>query len=298
MSTEPTPDEEPFADLVVELRASVPELNPSPSLLPDLRRRYARRIALRRAGYAAIPVALVVAVGVGAATIPPGSSRPQARPTVSSSPVVHDAAYVAARVSKALTDANQDILVRSGTIRVTALGNPIPSNQHGTSKSWVSMRTGQIRAVEDIDGRPTFESGLSSPGEFTAIDYPRHRYLTWPAEQQHPELPHGTFTADEIQQAMASGKLSITARNQQIDGQSTIELTGDLVPKDEQGTKSATAQPQRFWVSSTTYLPVRSETQDDTGRWTNDVDYTWLPPTPENAALLTVTIPAGLTKAN
>jgi hypothetical protein len=109
---------------------------------------------------------------------------------------------------------------------------------------------------------------------------------------------YGTFTADEIQQATAAGKLSITARDQQVDGQSTIELTGDLVPKDEQGTTNATAQPRRFWVSSTTYLPVRSETQDNTGKWTNDVDYTWLPPTSANEALLTVTIPAGLTKAN
>jgi hypothetical protein len=51
-------------------------------------------------------------------------------------------------------------------------------------------------------------------------------------------------------------------------------------------------------VDATTYLPVRSETQDGTGKWTNDVDYTWLPPTPDNEALLTVRIPAGLTRAN
>ncbi len=298
MSTEPTPGEEPFADLVVGLRASVPELSPPPSLLPDLRRRYARRVVLRRAGYAAIPVTLVVAVGVVVTAMPPGSSLPQARPTVSSPLVVHDAAYVTAQISKALTGASQDILVETTTAQAPALGEPIADNQHGTSKTWVSMRTGQIRTVEDIDGRPDFESGLSAPGEFTVIDYPRHRYLTWPAEQQHPELPHGTFTADEIRQAMAAGKLSITARNQQIDGQSTIELTGDLVPKDEQGTKNATAQSQRFWVNSTTYLPVRSQIRDDTGKWRNEVDYTWLPPTSDDDALLTVKIPVGLTRAN
>jgi hypothetical protein len=212
--------------------------------------------------------------------------------------VVHDAAYVAARISKALTDANQDVLVASTTIRVSAAGAPIPSNQHGTTRTWVSMRTGRLRAVEDIDGQLTFESGLSSPGEFTAINYTRHNYLTWPADQEHPELPHGTFTAAEIQQAMAAGKLSITARNQRIDGRTTIELTGDLVPKDEQGTTNTTPRPQRFWVDATTYLPVRSETQDGTGKWTDDIDYTWLPPTPENEALLTVRIPAGLTRAN
>jgi outer membrane lipoprotein-sorting protein len=298
MSTESTPGEESFADIIVGLRASVPELSPPPSLLPDLRRRYARRIALRRAGHTAIPAALAVAVGIGLTAIPRGSSLSQARPTVPSSPAVHDAAYVTAQVSKALAGANQDILVESSTIRTTASGAPIPNNQHGTRKTWVSMRTGQIRTTEDIDGAPDFESGLSAPGAFTVIDYPKHRYLTWPAGQQHPELPHGTFTAAEIQQAMASGKLSITAQNQQVDGQSTVELTGNLVPKDEQGTKNATPQPQRFWVNSTTYLPVRSETQDQTGTWTNGVDYVWLPPAPENDALLTVTIPAGLTKAN
>ncbi|HEY4019320.1 MAG TPA: hypothetical protein VGM75_11570, partial [Pseudonocardiaceae bacterium] len=283
MSTEPQPGEEPFADLVVGLRASVRELAPPPSLLPDLRRRYARRTALRRAGYAAVPVALVVTVG--ALAIPHNSPAQQAKPT--STPVVHDAAYVTAQVSKALTDVNSDVLKETRAITATGSGQRLASGQHGTNTSWQSMRTGQIRTVDDVDGQPNYEAGLSAPGEFTSIMYPRHVYYTWPADPQQP-LPHGTFTPDEIRAAMASGKLSIAARNQQVDGRSTIELTGDLVPKFAEGTKNAQALPQRFWVDDTTYLPVRSEYQNSAGKWFDIVDYTWLPPTSANEALLAV----------
>jgi hypothetical protein len=290
MSTEPTPGEESFAGLVAGLRAGVPELAPPPTLLPDLRRRYARRVALRRAGFAAVPVALVVAVGVGAALVPrgPAAVPPQVHP-------VQNAADVAAQVSRAITGANQDILEESFAMSVTPMGSPVPAGHQGTVKIWVSMKTGQQRSTAYLDGQEIFDSGLSKSGQFTVVD-PRHNtYLTFPSPTEHPELPHGTFTGSEIRSAMASGKLAITARDQQVDGQSTIELTGTLVPKDEEGTPSPDAVPQRFWVNSTTYLPVRMATQVH-GTWGNDVDYSWLPPTAENEALLTVTVPAGATQ--
>ena len=283
---------EPRQDLVDELRAALPELTPSPSLLTDLRRRYARRIALRRSAYAAVPVALAVAVGVTTASIPRGSSVPEAK---APSPVVHDAAFVAAQMSKALASADQDILLEVSTIGFLPSGKPLASGQHGTAKTWVSMHTGQLRSAAYVDGQLDFESGLSAPGKFTIVDYLTHTYSTTTAEPRDPSLPNGTFTPEEIHAALASGKLAITARDQQIDGQSTIELTGDLIPKIEQGSKNATPWPQRFWVNSSTYLPVRSQTTDRQGNWGGTVDYTWLEPTAGNQALLTVTIPPGLT---
>jgi hypothetical protein len=288
MSTEPTPGEE--SGLVAGLRAGIPELAPPPTLLPDLRRRYARRIALRRTGFAAMPVTLVVAVGVAAALVPhgPASVAPQLQS-------VQDAADVAAQVSKAITGANQDVLEESFAMTVTPMGSPVPAGHHGTVKIWLSMRTGQEHSTAYLDGQEIFDSGLSNSGQFTVVDPPHNTYLTFPNPGQHPELPHGTFTGDEIRSAMRSGKLAITARDQQIDGQSTIELTGTLVPKDEQGTTSPDAVPQRFWVNATTYLPVRMATQVS-GTWGNDVDYSWLPPTADNEALLTVTVPAGATQ--
>lgn len=289
MSTELSPGEESLANLVAGLRAGVPELNPSSSLLPELRRRYARRVALRRAGMAAVPVALVVAVGV--AVVPHGSSPAKG----SKPPAVQDAAQVTAQVDKAMTAADQGILEESWNMTSTPMGSPVPSGHHDTAKSWVSMRTGQRHTTAYVDGQEIFDSGLSKPGQFTVVSPQQHTYTNFVADQQHPELPHGTFTADEIKAAMTSGKLAITARDQQVEGQSTIELTGTLVPKLEQGTANAQAVPQRFWVNSTTYLPVRLETQTN-GKWGNDVDYSWLPPTAENEALLTVTIPAGATE--
>jgi hypothetical protein len=297
MSTEPKNDEEPFADLIVGLRAAVPELDPSPSLLPDLRRHYARRTALRRAAYAAVPVAVVAAVGVGAMLIPRDSASPQAAaPTSAHAPVVHDAAQVAAQVAKALTDADHDILAESWTSESDALGLPVPKGQPMTSKAWVSMATGDRRAVSYVNGKEVFEAGRTKSGEFTVINYFDNTYDSWPAGQQSSTAPvRDTFTPDQIKSAMAKGELSITAQNQQIDGQSTIELTGKLIPSDESG-PYAKAVPQRFWVNSTTYLPVRRESQDSKGNWAGATDFTWLAPTPENQALLPVTVPQGVTK--
>ena len=293
MSTEPKTGEEPFADLVVGLRAAIPELEPSPSLLPDLRRRYARRTALRRTGYAAIPVALVAAVGVGAMLIPHGSTTPEA----AKPPVVLDAAQVAAQVNKALDNASQDILGETLAMAASPSGQPVPSGHQGKYKAWVSMKTGQRDATFSVDDQLTFESGYSAPDEFTVINYQARTYSTEHYVNDTPpsEVGHDTFTPDQIKAAMSSGKLAITAQNQQIDGQSTIELTGTLVPSDESG-PYATAVPQRFWVNSTTYLPVRAETQDQQGSWGHQADFQWLAPTPENKALLTVKIPAGFTK--
>ena len=301
MSTEPNRGEDSFADLVVGLRAAVPELDPAPSLLPDLRRRYARRTALRRAGYAAVPVALVAAVGVGAMLIPHGSAPVPvaAKPvTTTTAPPVHDVAQVAAQVTQALTDANHDIVAESWNSDSDALGLPIPKGQPMTTKSWESMATGQRRTTSYVNDKEVFESGLSKPGEFTIINYYDNTYFTTPAQPEPASGPvHDTFTPDQIKSALAQGKFMITAQHQQIDGQSTIELTGSVIPAGESG-PYARAVPQRFWVNSTSYLPVRHENQDGHGNWVGAVDYTWLAPTPANQALLTVTIPPGLTKKN
>lgn len=300
MSTEPKTGEESFADLVVGLRAAVPELAPPPSLLPDLRHRYARRTALRRAGYAAVPVALVAAVGVGAMLIPHGSTAPQATPPAtktSAAPVIQDAAQVAAQVNKALDSANQDILGETFAMAASPFGTPVPSGKQGKYKAWVSMKTGHRDATFYVDDQLSFESGYSAPDEFTMVNYQKRTYSTERYVDETPpsEVAHDTFTPEQIKAAMSSGKLAITARDQQIDGQSTIELTGTLIPSDESG-PYATAVPQRFWVNATSYLPVRAETQDQHGTWGHTTDFTWLAPTPENEALLTVKIPAGFTK--
>ena len=71
------------------------------------------------------------------------------------------------------------------------------------------------------------------------------------------------------------------AGQQRIDGTETIELTsrpGSLVP-------------ETIWVSPDTYLPVRVTGRVATLQRTADV--TWLQPTAQNLAELTVPIPSG-----
>ena len=195
-------------------------------------------------------------------------------------PVLHDAAYVTAQVNAALGNASEDILGESHAQNTSPEGVMVPAGQVGMYKAFVSMKTGDRHYTFSIGSQVIFESGESTPGQFVAIDY-RSR----------------TYTPDQIKAAMSSGRLAITARNQQIDGQDTIKLTGRLAPSMDQ---SAHPYPitQRFWVNSTTYLPVRWEIRDDNGTWAKPTDYTWQAPTPENDALLTVKIPAGFTKTN
>jgi len=74
------------------------------------------------------------------------------------------------------------------------------------------------------------------------------------------------------------------AGRQRVDGVEAIELTG------RDSKISAT-----IWVSPGTYLPVRVVIRPAPGRpapW-QEADITWLPPTAQNRARLTVPIPAG-----
>jgi hypothetical protein len=80
------------------------------------------------------------------------------------------------------------------------------------------------------------------------------------------------------------------AGRQRVDGIEAIELTsrpGSLIS-------------ETIWVSPDTYLPVRVIVHSPPGMpvFQQTADFTWLPPTAQNLAKLTVPIPAGFRKVS
>jgi hypothetical protein len=90
-----------------------------------------------------------------------------------------------------------------------------------------------------------------------------------------------------IRHALTCGQL-IEAGRQVIDGQHVIRL--------EQKAASVPGAAWRsvYWVSSSTYLPVRIRMEPTSGRyWWEQQDFSWSQPTAANLAQLRVRIPAG-----
>jgi hypothetical protein len=89
--------------------------------------------------------------------------------------------------------------------------------------------------------------------------------------------------ATALRTAVSCGSLTVDGR-QTVDGTQTIELksrTGSLIP-------------ETIWVSPSTYLPVRAVVGSALLPGVRQTaNFTWLPPTAQNLARLTVPVPAG-----
>jgi hypothetical protein len=266
-----------------------------------LRRR--RRLALRSAAGMATALA-AAAVALVAVEVPGASTGGSA---VASASVVK-------RVDNALSAAEPgDIARMTVTTRsVSAFGGPVVTT---TAEEW-SYRD-QWRSVADSSaGHPLYDEGFAS-SVYTLVNY---QTRTWaqetglgraadafsgpagcglvplpdrPAPQLfQPGLPGMGFSASsppatasrDLRTAVSCGSL-VVAGYQRIDGLEAIELTSPLT-----GPVSETV-----WVRPGTYLPVRVVVRSATGQpvFRLTADITWLRPTAQNLAELTVPIPAG-----
>jgi hypothetical protein len=133
-----------------------------------------------------------------------------------------------------------------------------------------------------------------SDEEFTTagilvVDHTGKQYYRAPASGTGATLPGGRNDVgfplpQEIKQGLDSGALTIVG-DEVINGQPTIHLH-------DKGPVSGFEGASPFgdlWVSQSSYLPIRISS----GSSHKSQDYAWLPPTPENLALLTPPIPAG-----
>jgi hypothetical protein len=287
------------------LRTGVADVPAPTALLPMLRKQYGHRVARRRVGVAMVPLAVAVVAGAGVVILPnigtsgpstglsaaPSaglSPNPSPGPDPRPNPRIEDVAYVAEQVSNALGNPNNAVVattaVETGEGKYSRPGKP------ATYHNWIAADGQSFRSQVLVDGQPVYDNSLNPEGG-AAVDY---RTRTW-----HPTPGFGrgdgkwltdVLTPDEIKTAMASGHLQIVAEGEVINGQRTVQLRGDdkVIPL---------TGPVQFWVNEATWLPIRyqnQQTPDDS--WGNTTEFTWLPPTPENLALLKTPVPPGFAR--
>jgi hypothetical protein len=282
------------------MRDGVADLTVPPSLLPALRKQYARRVTTRRIGVAAVPLAVAAVVG-GVATAPnSGSSRPsqatgtasqvqasqatgtapqvQASQATGTAAQVQDIAYVTAQANKALDNADHDVVYSKQTY--TARG------QSQVLEFWVSADGSAVRKREAIDGKVVIDSEMAKT---SSIDV-QYSDQTWTRGHGigNAVVHQGFPSPKEIKQALDSGALKVVGTGEVINGQPTIHLQREGQMRGYTG-----AMFDDLWVNESSYLPIRIGHNADKFTGARQDDFTWLPPTEENLALLTPPIPAG-----
>jgi hypothetical protein len=281
------------------------DLRAPAGLTYQIARRRRRRLARRSmtggvAALAAGAAALTVLVLPGAS----GADR-----------MAVETAYVVKSVSNALTTAAPGTIAQ---MTITTSGGPSGTT---TAEEW--SNGSQWRSVTySSPGHPVYDEGYNSKSGYTLVSYPTR---TWASQAAlglpyatpsglQPSVKHGcgqalgafpvlfrlglpgtsistsslpSTVAEALRTAVSCGSLTVAGRPT-VDGTETIELTsrpGSLIS-------------EAIWVSPSTYLPVRVTTKSAAGFAPTEqtADFTWLPPTAQNLAKLTVPIPAGFRK--
>ena len=269
----------------------------------------ARRRCRRRARRSTTGGVAVLAAGAAALAVLalPRVSGPDRRAA--------DAAYVVKNVSNALTTAAPGAIAQ---MTITTSGGP---NGTATAEEWSNGQ--QWRSVTySSSGHPVYDEGYRTTSGYTLVSYPTKTWAAQAAPGQPytpfpgspPSVKHGcgqalgafpvlfrlglpststsagslpTTVAEALRTAVSCGSLAV-AGHQTVDGTDTIKLTsrpGSLIS-------------ETIWVDPSTYLPVRVTTNSAAGYspTRQTADFTWLPPTAQNQAKLTVPIPAGFRK--
>ncbi|WP_199441344.1 hypothetical protein [Umezawaea beigongshangensis] len=277
------------------MRAGAADLSVPPTLLPTLRTRYARRIAARRAGLVAAPlvVAALVVGGVSVTAVPGPSgstAAPASTPSTRSTGETHevrDVALVAPRIVEALDGVEGHVVHQ--TVVETGEGKWSKPDRPAVYDTWMRADARAIRIRTTIEGEAVWERSEDLTRDVTI----HHLERTWAINVVPASAPPGKTrvrvtdeirTPTMIREALASGQLEIVGEGDVIDGEPTVHLRGSL------------RGGIGFWVNATTYLPVRTEEQEEDGTWGAPTDLNWLPPTPENLALLEASVPDGYTE--
>lgn len=263
------------------LRESVTDVAATPeTLLPALRKRYARRVTARRAGLAATPLVVAAAVAGSFALLPgSGHSVPAAAPPAAK-PVL-DVAYVTANVTSALDNAGRDVLYLKA--------DPRKVGKLTVDETWAAADGSAVHSRLTRGGEVITDEQVT-PAGILVVQHTLKRYYRIPGSGSAATLPNGYSTTgvplpDEIKKAVGSGSLTLVGK-EVVDGKPTIHLRLNGSGAVPGFVKDAFSD---LWVSESSYLPVRI------GSGESHQDYSWLPPTPENLALLTVSVPAGYT---
>ena len=281
---------------------SAADLRPRAGLTRQVARWRPRRV-MRPAGAVAAAVAAGVVVLVTMVV-------PNARHGATGEPAVN-AAYVVKRVDRALSAAEPGEIAQMTV--ATTLGPVIGGKPVGTrSEEW--SFGGQWRSVAySPAGHLAYDQGSGTASPYNLVSYLTR---TW-ARQPGPGRPAAPVSgprscgsvvtalpqifqpgllgvgvaprslpmtvAGALRAAVSCKSLTVAGR-QRVDGIAAIKLTS---PPDA-------STSETIWVSPGTYLPVRVVLRAAPGQQVVlTAEITWLPPTAQNLAMLTVPIPPG-----
>lgn len=267
--------------LETEVRAvladEVADVTASPALLAAVRRRYRRRVLVRRLGLAAP----VLAAAVVATLVVTQTAQPvvQAGPTATAVPEPANAAYVRQHVTEALDDVAEDISYERAVITgAEKYGDP------GLPALYERWRPGDgscFRLLVSRDGVPLSDLSYDRVA-YVDVNYRTRTYVAREGMDMNSGVHNDVWTPREIQQELArDGAVSVIGPGEQLGGRATVKLHVSELKADTTMT---------LWVDATTYLPVRWQYDQDAS---TPYDITWLPPTAENQAKLTAPVPAG-----
>ncbi len=262
-----------------------------------------RRLALRSA--AGVAAALTAAAVALVAVVAPG-----ARDKGTEGPG-DPAAYVVKRVDSALSAADPGAIAQ---MTVTTRGAPVSAGENAAATAEEWSYGDRWRAVTySAAGHLLYDEGLGTASVYTVVSY---RTRTWARQHDsgrparlapgargcgpviaalpllfQPGLAAGgpsagwqpATVARDLRTAISCGTLTVAGR-QRADGIAAIKLTSS----------PDSMIPETVWVSPGTYLPVRvviRPVPGTPGPW-QSAEFTWLRPTAQNLAKLTVPIPA------
>jgi hypothetical protein len=286
--------------LQAAMSACVSDIRMPASLLDNaVSRDRTRKTRIRLASAAGV-IAAVAAMATVIAAVPGRPSGHVALPRPTAGRPVQSAAYVLDRVAAAQVNSYRMISV-----------------EHGDGLIYTDVATQQQRIVSALrasSGQPYFQITTAIGGGAyteTDIEYQHHVYSTFTTSSldegtqvtlssflplQGNSDPHVAF-----QQALKAGTITVVG-HQSLNGRATI-----LIRVNSRIKPSAKLQwpPSWIWIDASTYLVVQTKhfipdfPSAPAGKisWRAIVNQvTWLPPTPENLAQLSVTPPAGFTK--
>jgi hypothetical protein len=273
-------------------------------------RRRRRRLALSSAAAVGALAAGAVAL---VAVVVPGTREGGADTT----------GYVVKRVSSAISAAEPGEIAQM-TVTTRTAQTPGGAVTTTTAEEW--SNGGQWRLVTySPERQPLYDEGFSTPPRYTLVNYQARTWARQPglgrpavtlplipgqggcqpapaaatpllfgyglpgtgpvASSRAGAISLPSTVARDLRTAVSCGAL-VDAGRQRVDGTEAIELTS------HRGSPIS----ETIWVSQSTYLPVRVVVRLSFGKLPGreqTADFTWLPPTAQNLARLTVPIPAG-----
>ena len=284
------------ADLTELIRHSVDELTAgarAPAGLASrvLQRDRRRRAAFRVGGIAAAGAVASAAVVIATLTAAAPGKAPGATLT---------ADYVIGHTERALAASSSRDFIEARIATAFRPGTAVPGTVAVRSTEFAYRQRYRTDGLAR-GGRPLYTEWIRYSSGHQAVTMVNYRERTWwqathrlrPAARgcQMPLLlmlgprPGPASLAAWIRHAFRCGQLRL-AGHQRIDGTGTIRLTYHLDRAREM-----------LWVSSASWLPVRSVTRDS-GVGTTTIDYRYLRPTRARLDLLRPVIPHGFPKVS